>query len=560
MEVDGTFVNRRERTFALRCPEDRPGVLVDDDESLRVAGAEREPRGRSVPSAPDVPRRRRLELGQDGGSRKRLGPEDLGIRGNQRTLVRRRQHVPVEDPRHRRVDQRSLDAAAEECARLGDEELVECVLARDQHCEPARPTACPSPLLPQRGDRARKADRDGAVERSDVDAQLERVGGRHAEQLALDEPPLDLAALPRRVARAVGRQPAGDGRIQAVGREAVDELGGLAALGEADRPEPAVDELREQPRRIAERARANPQVGVDELGVPERDLACRRRGRVDGDRHHVEPGQSRRELVCVGDRGRREHEDGLRTVCEREPSQAPEDVRHVGAEYAAVDMRLVHHDQPQVVQHVAPAVVVGEDADVQHVRVRQHDVRGAANVRAPLDRRVAVVDRRPQPAEPERREPPGLVLRERLRGIEEEGPGRGIACDRVEHREREAERLARRRSGRQDDMPAAGGRLPGPCLVRVEARDASAFQRRGDVRVEIDRERLLTPRARRLHGAVRHLRGVEQVVPGREDGQSRGPASARSRRVHIRHASSSTIAASSTPDRQTSSALATASA
>src|SRR4029079_6417829 len=57
MEVDGTFVNRRERTFALRCPEDRPGVLVDDDKSLRVAGAEGEPRGRSVPPAPDAPRR-----------------------------------------------------------------------------------------------------------------------------------------------------------------------------------------------------------------------------------------------------------------------------------------------------------------------------------------------------------------------------------------------------------------------------------------------------------------------------------------------------------------------
>ena len=102
------------------------------------------------------------------------------------------------------------------------------------------------------------------------------------------------------------------------------------------------------------------------------------------------------------------------------------------------------------------------------------DVRGAADVRALLDRRVAVVDRGPQPAEAERREPAGLVLRERLRRIEEERPGCGLACDRVEHGEREGERLARRRSRRHDDVLAAGRRLPRLRLVRVEPGDARA--------------------------------------------------------------------------------------
>ena len=48
---------------------------------------------------------------------------------------------------------------------------------------------------------------------------------------------------------------------------------------------------------------------------------------------------------------------GLGAVGARQPAQAPQDVRHVGAEHAAVDVRLVHHDPAQVVQHVAPAVV-----------------------------------------------------------------------------------------------------------------------------------------------------------------------------------------------------------
>ena len=64
-----------------------------------------------------------------------------------------------------------------------------------------------SPLLAQRRDRAGEADRDRAVEQADVDAELERVRRRDAEQLAFDEPTLDLAALLGRVAGAVRREP-----------------------------------------------------------------------------------------------------------------------------------------------------------------------------------------------------------------------------------------------------------------------------------------------------------------------------------------------------------------
>src|SRR3712207_8571111 len=41
-----------------------------------------------------------------------------------------------------------------------------------------------------------------------------------------------------------------------------------------------------------------------------------------------------------------------------------------------------------------PGPVVGQDREVQHVRVRQHDVGPAADLAALLARRVAVVDRR----------------------------------------------------------------------------------------------------------------------------------------------------------------------
>src|SRR5262249_34116642 len=148
-----------------------------------------------------------------------------------------------------------------------------CVLRRDQDREAVLAAAGASPLLAKAGDRAGEADRDRAVEVADVDAELERVGGRDAEQLALYQASLDLPSLLRCVARAVRGQP-GPGRgIEPIAREAVDELRRLPALREADRAEAASDESRKQPRRLAERARPQPELGVEQRWVPQRDRA-----------------------------------------------------------------------------------------------------------------------------------------------------------------------------------------------------------------------------------------------------------------------------------------------
>src|SRR5207253_3110471 len=77
----------------------------------------------------------------------------------------------------------------------------------------------------------------------------------------------------------------------------------------------------------------------------------------------------------------------------RQPPQAPQDVGDVRAEDAAVDVRLVDDDEAEVVEEVAPEVVAREDADVEHVRVREHEIRPAADLASPLGRRVSVVAR-----------------------------------------------------------------------------------------------------------------------------------------------------------------------
>src|SRR5205814_8575767 len=65
---------------------------------------------------------------------------------------------------------------------LAHEVLVERVFARDEHCQAVAPPPGAPPLLAQRGDRPGEADREDAVQQSDVDPELERVRGRDAEQ------------------------------------------------------------------------------------------------------------------------------------------------------------------------------------------------------------------------------------------------------------------------------------------------------------------------------------------------------------------------------------------
>ncbi len=266
----------------------------------------------------------------------------------ERRLERGRAHVPVEDARVGVVEDRRLDPPAEQRLRLAHEVLVERVLARDQHGEPVPAAAGAAPLLAQAGDRAGEAGRDHAVEQADVDPELERVGGRDAEQLARGEPPLDLAPLTRRVPGAVGGEPVAVLAAEPVDGEAVDQLRRLAALGEAERPQPARDELGHQPRRLAERARADAELLVEERRVPERDRPLGARRCVVPDHGHVEAEQRPRELARVRDRRRGEQELRVGAVDPRDPAQAAEDVPDVRAEDAAVDVRLVDDDVGEV--------------------------------------------------------------------------------------------------------------------------------------------------------------------------------------------------------------------
>ena len=294
---------------------------------------------------------------------------------------------------------------------------------------------------------------------------------------------------------------------------------------------PARGQLREEPRGIAERARAQAELGVEERRVPDDDLALGARRRVAVDDGRSLSRELERQLAGVRDRRGREQELGLGLVDPREPAKPAQDVGDVRPEDAPIDVRLVDDDVAEVREDVSPAVVVREDADVEHVRVREDDVRPLADLPAPLSRRVAVVDRRLEPFEAKLGQRPRLVLRERLRRVEVDRPGLRIAGDRVEHGQVERERLPRGGARRDDDVLAAPRRFPGFGLVAVQGGDTGPDERGRDARVEVVRQRLELRLARRLDTRVRDLLALEDVGPARRDRRHRWGANSRSNRA-----------------------------
>ena len=215
VQVDGALVGGVHRAREVDRPDQLARGGVDDHEAVAPGRAQRHLRGGELVGAP----RHVLAAGplaQVAGAHEPLGgrlparAEVLAVARHERPLVRRAEDVGGVDLLVLVVEDRVLDRAVEELVGVAAEELVERVLARDvdRQAAPAPPGA--APLLAQARDGARERDADRGVERADVDAELERVGGDDAEQLALDELALELAPLLRRVARAVGRDALGE--------------------------------------------------------------------------------------------------------------------------------------------------------------------------------------------------------------------------------------------------------------------------------------------------------------------------------------------------------------
>jgi len=421
----------------------------------------------------------------------------------QRPLIGRRHEVGARDVWVVEVDDRLLDGAREQSLGLAHEVLVERVLAGDEHGPAVPGPAGPAPALQQAGDGAGEAGDEAEIERADIDAELERRRCDDAVELVAEELALDLATLLRCVAGAVGLDAVGGAGVavlEPAPRSGVDQLGGLARGSEADQTRAVEDRLGDHVARLGQRAPPRAHVGVHERRVPEDGCALGVRRAVLRDCAERQTDKLLGERLRVGDRRRGEDELRVRAVRVAEAAQAAHDLGDVRAEDAAVHVRLVEHDVPQAVDELGPALVVGQDADVQHVGVGEHDRGAGADLGALVLWRVAVVDRRHHAAQPQRAQLARLVLRQRLGGVEVERATRLIAEERVECRQGEAERLAAGGAGGDDHVLACAQQVEGFALVAVEAFHALPHQRLPELRRKLLRDRRPTRRPGRPVG------------------------------------------------------------
>ena len=409
-----------------------------------------------------------------------------------------------------------------------DEVGVERVVAGDQHRERVLPGAPGAAgLLPQGGAGTGPAADDHGVEAGDVDTQLQRVGGGEPDEFPRPQRLLQRAPLLRQVPGAVGGDPGrqvgrdlGEG---ALGAER-DGLGAAPRPYEGQRLEVLDDEVGEQVGGLGGGGAAHggvvfaAQLGQRRLPERERRRAARRG--VVGDLRDGQAGEPGGGRARVGGGRRGEDEDGLGAVPRAHPPQPAQDLRDVGAEDAAVVVRLVDDDVAQAAQVRRPAGVPGQDRAVQHVGVGQHVVGVLPHPGALVGGRVAVEGR-------------GAQLRElqAAQGLELVG-GQGLGRREVEHRAAAehglqrgheiGQRLPGRGAGGDDHGPAVVRELGGPGLVLPRAVDTRQAEPVDDQARHPFRP---VGRAARARGDVLHMRDLRTAARiAEEAGQDRGRA------------------------------------
>ena len=282
-------------------------------------------------------------------------------------------------------------------------------------------------LLPHRCERAGEAVEHDRVEAADVDAELERVRGRDAEQPAARELELERAALRREVAgpvRGDARTETGLELLEPRARVLRDELGAAPAARERERGVAGADEPGEQLGGLDVGRRARAGVLVEQRSLPAREHALGSRRSVVVDLLDRQAAQLARERAGVADRRAREAERRVRAVVLADAPQPAEHVRDVTAEDPALRVQLVDHDVAQPHHERRPALVRRQDPDVQHVGIGEHDVRVLAGPRAVVGVGVAVEGDGAQAGHQPRTQRAELVVRERLRREDEQ---RGVA-------------------------------------------------------------------------------------------------------------------------------------
>ena len=312
MQVDGAGMDGGEGPLGLDRAQELARACLDDRHRVRRCRAQRDVAGREARAARQVAALatapQLAEPDQGVGALPPPLAEYLRVRIRERRLVGRGEQVRELDPLVLVIEDRRLHRAAPGTPRDGGRRTGPARPRRRRRARALAAPARPPPHLPQARDRAGEGDADRRVQLPDVDAQLERVGGDHREQLAGRQPSLDLAALLGRVAGPVGGDPLGELRaaqlLEPGARKALDQLDSAPAAQEADRPHPLADQVGEQLGGLGEDRAPRHRPRVDDRRIPDPDPAAGARSAVGIDQAEGLADQPLGELHRIGDRGR----------------------------------------------------------------------------------------------------------------------------------------------------------------------------------------------------------------------------------------------------------------
>jgi hypothetical protein len=388
---------------------------------------------------------------------------------------------------------------------------------------PARPARCRGA-----GDGAGIPGEHAGLELPDVDAELEGARRDDGADAAVAQALFDGAAMLGQVAAAIAGDTLriapllGDVLFQ-MARQALDVE---AAVGKDNRRHFGLRERRRDPPRRLHVAAPDAPRAVDDGRVVDVEDAPAARGAALRDRRDRGLEQALGVLARVGDRRRTQDEDGPGPVKGRDALQPAQHVGDVAAEDPAIGMHLVDDDVAQPREKGLPAIMVGQDARVHHVRVGDDDATAPPDGAPRIGRCVAVIgvcgDGGARPRG-EGVELGDLVVRERLRREEIQCPGLGRGEQRRQHGQVVDERLAAGRGRGDDDVLATQHRRDGIGLVCVECLDAPAAERLDDRRREPVRKRpetsglrgLGVPRNERQAALGMRRPALEDLISGR---------------------------------------------
>ncbi len=231
----------------------------------------------------------------------------VGLPGGERQLERRALHVIHEDVQVVGIHQRVLRRCVEEIRRMLRDELIDRRARCHHHRRRLSASSSSAPgALPRRRDRPRISGHHAHVERTDVDAKFERIGGDHAAYLPGAQPLLDLAATQRQVAAAIAADPLRHARhvLEIFLEIRRQDLRRQPALRKDDDLEVAAQEFAGDAARLGDVRTPNAKLAIHDRWIHEHEklLAPRRAALLDERKRFLR--ETLGELRGIRDRGR----------------------------------------------------------------------------------------------------------------------------------------------------------------------------------------------------------------------------------------------------------------